>query len=70
MDFKTSFLLQLHRLILLWKSSVPASQNTYHVSVTKARLITLLREIIAVFIRNIYALCGQNGEFLNAKDGR
>jgi transposase InsO family protein len=27
----------------------------------------LLREIIAVFIRNINTLCGKNGEFLNAK---
>jgi hypothetical protein len=51
------------------KKSVPSSQETYYVSVTKTNRFMLLKQKIAVccenHIKREITLCGQNAEFLH-----
>jgi hypothetical protein len=53
---------------LMYKSSVPTSQETYHFSAAKVNRLILFKEIFAVYCENheehTDSVCEQNVEFL------
>lgn len=59
------------KLILILKNSVPTSQKTYCISITKTKQLMLFREISTVYSENhtkyINTLFGQNAKCFNIK---
>jgi hypothetical protein len=56
---------------IIYKNSVPTSQETHHVTATKPNRLMLFRETVAVYCENHVehtdALCRQNAGFIVLK---